>query len=92
MSVYSNETRREAKRIKIDKEEIDNAYINQISEFVLDEHGSTFGYDQQTNFLFKLNKIKRALLAGKNEYDLIRIDLNNTKGLYHKLNYILCMR
>lgn len=85
MADHLHDEERETKKIKTDKQEIDNTYIHQILEFVQDENGSTFGFDIDINSIPDLNQIKEDLLLGKKEYDLIQTDLNNTKDAFLNL-------
>lgn len=84
-SGQSNGGERKKKRIKTTKEEIDNAYMNQILEFVHDKNGSIFGPDHQISHI-ELNKMKQGLLMGKKEYDSVRKDLKDVKDTYSLLN------
>lgn len=51
-------------------------------EFVQDENGVACEFDYEINLISDLNKIKRDLLAGKKEYDLMQVDQQNAKDAF----------
>lgn len=76
---------RDVKRVKTDKDEMNKAYMNQILEFMQDEHGISYGYDHDMDSIPELNLVKQELIVGKKEYDSLRENLKGVKDGFSNL-------
>lgn len=82
----TNGGERKKNRIRTDKDDIDNTYMNQILEFVHDKNGLIFGSNHNIISILELNKLKQGLVLGKKEYDSVRKNLQSVKETHSEFS------